>query len=95
MQMNQCICKVCISSFHLVAKSYSAKATVNVKCDDMTCCTFTGVFGIVLTTRWTESVTKEMAEVKSAKTTPAMIETQSLAPYLAVVVKMWMTKWMV
>ena len=48
----------------------------------MTCCTFTGVFGIVLTTRWTESVTKEMAEVKSAKTTPAMIDTQSLAPYL-------------
>ena len=53
------------------------------------------MFGIVLTTRWTESVTKEMAEVKSAKTTPAMIDTQSLAPYLAVVVKMWMTKWMV
>ena len=57
----------------------------------MTCCTFTGVFGIVLTTLWTESVTKEMAEVKSARTTPAMIDTQSLAPYLAVVVvKMWM-----
>ena len=60
------------------------------------CCTFTGVFGIVLTTLWTESVTKEMAEVKSARTTPAMIDTQSLAPYLAVVVvKMWMTEWMV
>ena len=54
------------------------------------------MFGIVLTTRWTESVTKEMAEVKSAKTTPAMIETQSLAPYLAVgVVMMWMRGWMV
>ena len=62
----------------------------------MTRCTFTGVFGIVLTTLWTASVTKEMAEVKSAKTTPAMIDTQSLAPYLAVVVvKMWMTEWMV
>ena len=42
--------------------------------------------GIVLTTRWTESVTKEMAEVKSANTTPAMIDIQSLAPYLVVVV---------
>ena len=62
----------------------------------MTFYTFTGVFGIVLTTRWTESVTKEMAEVKSAKTTPAMIETQSLAPYLVVVVvNMWMRGWMV
>ena len=62
----------------------------------MTRCTFTGVFGIVLTTRWTESVTKEMAEVKSAKTTPAMIDTQSLAPYLAVgVVMIWMRGWMV
>ena len=44
--------------------------------------TLTGVFGLVLTTRWTESVTREMAMVKSDKTTPAMIETHSFAPYL-------------
>ena len=44
--------------------------------------TLTGVFGIVLTTRWTASVTREIAQVKSDKTTPAMMETHSLAPYL-------------
>ena len=44
--------------------------------------TLTGVFGMVLTTRWTASVTREMALVKSDKTTPAMMETHSLAPYL-------------
>ena len=44
--------------------------------------TLTGVFGMVLTTRCTASVTREMAAVKSDKTTPAMMETHSFTPYL-------------
>ena len=43
---------------------------------------------MVLTTRCTASVTREMALVKSDKTTPAMMETHSFTPYLRMVMMM-------